>query len=99
MPVCENCQYEWTWKQSMRSMATLGHGYECQNCSAKQFPTKRARTRHFLVTMLIPLFLMFQAFTDFSPAIVMAATLVLGLILILIIPFYTEVQNEDEPLW
>lgn len=99
MPTCENCQHEWTWKDSMKSMATLGHGWECKQCSEKQFPTKETRKRHMIATMIIPVFILLQSFTDFSAVIIMAAMFSAALIVLLTMPFYTEVQNEEEPLW
>lgn len=98
MPTCQNCDREWSWKQTFKKMFTLGTAMECPHCGEKQYYTKRARKRSAVVTLLTPFIILLNLF-DISPYLLVGIYLVFGLSIMGIFPFLIELSSEEEPLW
>lgn len=98
MPTCQNCDREWTWKQTFKKMFTLDGAMECPYCGAKQYYTKRSRKRTAALTFIIPSVILLN-FLDISPYLLVGTYLVVVLSIFGIGPFLVELSNEEESLW
>lgn len=98
MPTCQNCDREWSWKQTFKKMFTLDVSMECPHCGEKQYYTKRARKRIAVLTFL-NLFIILLNLFDISPYLVLGIFFVFCLSAIGILPFLIELSNEEEPPW
>lgn len=98
MPTCQNCQEKWTWSQALRRSLQLGGGMPCPYCGEKQYYSARMRRRSGFVSFIIPLVLFGNLL--FGPSIISVIVLLsLVPIYLLVIPFFMELANEEEPLF
>ncbi|MYL44304.1 hypothetical protein GLV94_01465 [Virgibacillus halodenitrificans] len=50
MPVCENCNYKWTYGQTTIEQLRLRKGMRCPNCHEKQYSTKKSQAINVIIS-------------------------------------------------
>lgn len=98
MPTCQHCLHKWTWKQTIKKSFTLGVGMKCPYCHEMQYYSTRFRKKSSMVSFLVPLLLAFNFLFGPSYLILIALLAFLPLYTI-IVPFFVELTNEEEPLF
>ncbi len=94
MPICQNCENEWTWIQSI-----MAYRMKCPYCGEKQYETTKSKQRRswldFSPLAVFPI----TVLLDLS----MLATLVIIIAVIIasffLHPFILKLSNEQEPFW
>ncbi|MGI2329181.1 TIGR04104 family putative zinc finger protein [Planococcus sp. YIM B11945] len=100
MPTCQNCGHQWSWKETFKKSFTLSNGMRCPSCGAKQYATKRSRTRMSLFTFIFsPLLILLAFFFDLTIGTLMLIAIPLFAVVLIIYPFLYEFSNEEEPMW
>ncbi|WP_096272113.1 TIGR04104 family putative zinc finger protein [Paucisalibacillus globulus] len=99
MPTCQNCGKEWSWKQTFKKMWTFSITMKCPHCQEQQYLTTKSRKRSSFSTFLIPFILLLSIVLDLSPPTTLFTIIGVGLVILGIHPFFTELSNEEEPLW
>ncbi|WP_419146609.1 TIGR04104 family putative zinc finger protein [Priestia endophytica] len=99
MPSCQNCGYKWTWRETFIKMFTFRNKLKCPSCREHQYISKQARNKLSVFTM-IP-FLIWIPLVSFSMPFPYVLTVeLLSFIAVLIcMPFFYKLSNEEEPLW
>lgn len=96
MPTCENCNNTWSWKQTMKKMMILNPAMSCPYCDKKQYQTKKSRMKTSLTTMIIFIPLFIRIIFDVQGELLLILFPVLGLIVILLMPYLLEIKSEEE---
>lgn len=96
MPICENCNNKWSWKETVKKTASLDPALICPYCGEKQYQTQRSKTKggFSIVIVLLPLFI--QNFFDIPEAVLFCLFPVLLIVVILLYPFLVELSSEEE---
>lgn len=99
MPVCQNCHYKWSWKETFKRSFTFGNAMICPHCEEKQYLSARLRKRSTIIPfMIISIIMLCNLF--FGPSYFYVITLISLLPLFFgIYPFFVELSNEEEPLF
>lgn len=99
MPTCQNCSYEWSWKETFKNSFRFDTFMICPHCKAKQYTTSRSRMLSAVVTIITNAMIMIYSIV-FSPSVV---TIVILLIvfpfIFLFYPFWVKFSNEEETFW
>ncbi|WP_370640535.1 TIGR04104 family putative zinc finger protein [Salipaludibacillus sp. CUR1] len=98
MPICQNCNKEWSWKQTQKSQSVLDTGMKCSYCRKKQQLTARSRKRIFLSCIIILLPMLLPIF-NVSPLLTFISIFIMGALVLLLHPFYIDVSNDETTLW
>ncbi|PKR77284.1 hypothetical protein CEY16_11135 [Halalkalibacillus sediminis] len=99
MPTCAHCGRKWSWKQSLNRMFTLSQEIQCPHCHRNQFFSKKTRTINAVLNMFIVSPLAINIFFDLTPWMLLGMIVGIFLVLVVIFPFYLELDKEDRPLW
>ena len=99
MPVCQNCEQKWTWKQTVKKSFTLDTAMPCPHCDQKQYITSKSRKRGAPLTMIIPFLIFIPYFFDITLLIAISLYVVVGIGVMLIHPFLIELSNQEEAFW
>lgn len=100
MPICQNCNHQWSWSETIKKMFTLDTGMVCPSCKKKQYHTKSSQKRSTLLPFLTPVIMLFSILLN-TPTTISLALLVISFFLILVIyPLLIEFASmDDPPLW
>ena len=99
MPTCQNCQNEWTWKQTFKKQFNLMGEMTCPYCEEKQYYSARMRKRSGIIPFIIIAIIM-TGNLFFGPSVIAFIALVAFLpVYFAVIPFFIELANEEEPLF
>src|SRR5690625_1653157 len=99
MPVCQHCQEQWTWKETIRQSFTLDISMTCPHCQEKQYVSKsyRAIGHLFLFSPILLFFIVLWLDISLINAIILS--IILALIVFSLYPFMIKLSNEEEPFW
>ncbi|AIF42837.1 hypothetical protein X953_06045 [Virgibacillus sp. SK37] len=53
MPVCEDCNYKWTYGQTTIEHLRLRKGMRCPNCHEKQYSTKKSQAIDVIISLVL----------------------------------------------
>ncbi|PKR78430.1 hypothetical protein CEY16_01345 [Halalkalibacillus sediminis] len=99
MFVCSNCNYQFSYKESLSRSWAPRVGIICPNCNEKQYYTAESRKKGFWgFAIMVPVFILFNSFNVPSYITLSIASL-LVLITYLASPFIYDLTSEEEPLW
>ncbi|WP_085991509.1 TIGR04104 family putative zinc finger protein [Oceanobacillus senegalensis] len=94
MPVCQSCNKEWTWKQSITNLRNI-----CPYCGTKQFLTEQSRRWNGISTLIPIIFIFFfNLIIDMSITTVFIVALIVSFVTIAIQPLFMELSNEKKPV-
>lgn len=96
MPICENCNNKWNWKQTIKKTNTLNPEMICPYCGGRQYQTQKSKTKIAPLTIIVLLPLLIQAFFDIPGAILLSSIPVLAVIVFLVYPFLVELSSEEK---
>lgn len=96
MPICEDCQQKWTWKQTQRNLLTLNPTLICPYCSTKQYQTQKAKTIGSIFIMIILLPLLLQVFLEILGIVLIGLFAVLLMLTVLLYPFIVELSSKEK---
>lgn len=96
MPTCKNCDKKWSWKQTVKKMATLNPELTCPYCGEKQYQTQKSKTKAAFLTPIVLLPLLIQIFFDVPGTVLLSLIPVLAIIVFLICPFLVELSCKEE---
>lgn len=99
MPVCQNCDQKWSWKQTFKQSFTLDIGMNCPYCGQKQYVTKSSRIKSNLFNIIPIVTLPIAIWLEFSLGIALIFAFVIGLIIISLYPYTIELSNKEENFW
>lgn len=95
MPICQNCQTEWSWKQTIKKSFTMDTAMNCSNCNHKQYPTRKTR-RRFALYLLIPLLSLLLPSFGVSGLIVIGILISGCILLMAMYPFILQLSSQEE---
>src|SRR5699024_10968811 len=98
MPTCQHCLHKWTWKQNIKKSFKMGVGMKCPYCHEMQYYSARFRKNSSMVSFIVPLLLAYTILICPSYLFLIALLAFLPLYTI-IVPFFVELTNEEEPLF
>ena len=93
MPICQKCEHQWTWKESMKNMFRL----ICPNCGARQYQSTNSKKKTSILS-IVPIFIIFIV-NVFSSLTLGAGAILLIVLLAAIFgsyPFLLQLSNEEE---
>jgi CXXC-20-CXXC protein len=99
MPVCQNCNQTWSWKQTSASSFTLDTGMVCPYCGEKQYETTSTK-RINTVTLLITITIIGLMNLFFGPSLLFLIVLAAAYpVLIALYPFWVQLSNTEQSFW
>ena len=99
MPICQNCQNQWTWKQTIEKMFTLDSGMICPHCEQKQFLTNHSKQKSCFANFLTPLVILLAAMFAVTPIVTLILVGFTFCLLIAVYPVLITFANTEEHLW
>ncbi|MFC3040509.1 TIGR04104 family putative zinc finger protein [Virgibacillus xinjiangensis] len=99
MPVCKTCDNKWSWKETYIASFTLSVGMTCPYCGEKQYLTAKSRIKSSSISFVSPIIVLMSTFFDVSIALWLLILISYMFLIIIIIPFFYELTDEEEPLW
>ncbi|RPF53891.1 TIGR04104 family putative zinc finger protein [Aquisalibacillus elongatus] len=100
MPKCQNCDQQWSYKQTVKKSFTLDTGMPCPYCERKQYPTAKTRKKASLLNFVPLLSLLLPVFwNDISGWVVLGLLLGSSIFLMSVYPVMLKLSNEEEGLW
>ncbi|WP_347860970.1 TIGR04104 family putative zinc finger protein [Salimicrobium sp. PL1-032A] len=96
MPICENCKYTWTWKETVQKSFRSSLGMNCPHCCEKQYWTLKSKKVNGLLPMIVPLVMLAYLLLDLPAEVALAALFLTIPLIMTIQPFLVDVRNEDE---
>lgn len=96
MPTCKNCHNKWSWKQTVKKMATLNPELTCPYCGGKQYQSKKSKAIAPFLSLIVLLPLLIQIFYDVPGAVLLSLIPVLAVIVFLIYPFLVKLSCKEE---
>ncbi|WP_379083159.1 TIGR04104 family putative zinc finger protein [Metaplanococcus flavidus] len=100
MPTCQNCNNQWSWKQTVKKMFTLDTAMVCPYCGKTQYYTDPSKKRNGLLVFLAPLVMLFGLLFDIPPHITLGILVMTFFFSIAVSPFLIKITNKKEPpLW
>lgn len=99
MPICQNCQTKWSWKETIRQSFTLDISMTCPYCQQKQYVSKSYRIigNIFLFMPIVSIFI--SVWLDFSTSFAILLGIIIALVVFGLYPFMIKLSNEEEPFW
>lgn len=96
MPICQNCQKQWAWKETIKASFTFNTWLLCPHCTSKQYVAKNARLTS-AIALFMPILLMFiTLFFQLSVRLILLIVIGATFLVILIYPFTIKLSNEEE---
>ncbi|WP_235793815.1 TIGR04104 family putative zinc finger protein [Virgibacillus salidurans] len=62
MPIFQNCEHKWSWKQTCKRYFTLDTGMTCPYCAEKQYVTSRTRKKSNMLLFIAPCLMLINVF-------------------------------------
>ncbi|WP_257348342.1 TIGR04104 family putative zinc finger protein [Pseudalkalibacillus decolorationis] len=98
MPICQNCNSKWTWKETIARMFLI-RKIKCPFCKQKQYLSAKARNNLSLLGILpLPLGIPLNSFGAPLLLIILIEVFLFSLV-IAYMPLKMELSNENEPMW
>ncbi|WP_233880591.1 TIGR04104 family putative zinc finger protein [Virgibacillus halodenitrificans] len=99
MPVCENCNYKWTYGQTTIEQLRLRKGMRCPNCHEKQYPTKKSQAIDVIISLVLIFTLVTVKNMD-QPSLINIFLYAVGIFTVqqLVRPFITSLSNTKTTL-
>lgn len=98
MPTCQNCDNEWSWKQTCKKYFTLDTGMACPYCGEKQYVTSRSRKKSSIFLFIGPALMLINLF--FGPSLIVLFILLGSFPLIVgVYPLMIELTSKEELPW
>lgn len=99
MPVCQNCQQTWSYRETLRKSFTLSMSMTCPHCGAKQYLTPESKKKSGMLSLIVPFIVFIPVFFDVS-VLFMAGIYIIVLILLTgMLPFLMKLSSKEEPYW
>ncbi|MEI5907976.1 TIGR04104 family putative zinc finger protein [Bacillus spongiae] len=98
MPICQKCHYKWSWKETFVRLFTFSTKLTCPSCNQDQYISKNARNRLSLTIFPFVIWIPLFGF-NVSNHYILLLQLVLCVVLIIVMPFFYQLSNKDEPMW
>lgn len=96
MPICQQCNYQWSFRETWKRSFTLTNQMPCPNCQKTQFLTLQSRKRSSILTFLtISLIMLFNIFfgpTEISLVLLGAFTVIWTVTY----PYMVKLSNTEE---
>ena len=96
MPICENCNNKWSWKQTIKKTTTLNPAMICPYCEEKQYQTQKSKNKSSIFNTIILLPLLLQIFFDIPRAILLSLFPILFILVMLLYPFLVKISSREE---
>ena len=100
MPVCQNCGYEWSWRETAKIGIGFKYSKKCPNCNKKQYVVPNMRRDigfyYFIPSILL---LIFDAIFQLSTKVFLSIGILFVLVIVITFPYTIKLSNEQEPLW
>ncbi|PFG14502.1 TIGR04104 family putative zinc finger protein [Bacillus sp. es.036] len=98
MPICQNCGYKWSWRETFVRMFTLRQKLKCPNCEGFQYLSKQSKNQLTFFTVIpfiwFPL-VMFSVPYNY----VLIIELIFCVISLGVAPYFYKLRNQEEPMW
>lgn len=99
MPICQNCNHQWSWSETIKKMFTLDTGMFCPSCKKKQYHTKSSQKRSALLPFLTPVIMLFSILLNIPTTISLALLVISFFLILAIYPLLIEFASmDDSPL-
>ena len=95
MPICENCNNKWSWKQTIKKTTTLNPTMTCPYCGEKQYQTQESKWKIGVLTPIILLPLLIQSFFDVPGALLLSLIPILAVLVVLLYPFLVKLSSKE----
>ncbi|QKY68369.1 TIGR04104 family putative zinc finger protein [Lentibacillus sp. CBA3610] len=100
MPACQNCGKEWSWGTTFRGLIRVSMAMKCPYCGERQYGTASSGRRMMVIGLIpIPLVFIIPYISGMTVWIALALAIVISVVLIIIMPFFLKLSNEQEPYW
>ncbi len=99
MATCKQCYTKWTWKETFSAMLTFRKFDTCPYCGSKQTVTRRARNNLALLPSIIALFWLPLIAFGVPSSVIILIELVMSFGAIVLLPFFYEITDREEPMW
>lgn len=97
MPVCQNCNEKWTWKQTVKKSFVLDTAMTCPYCDEKQYVTSQTRTISAILTFgAVTSIFLFSFLFNLKVAFVVA--IMMFPLYTAIYPFTITLSNKETPI-
>ncbi|HWI48225.1 MAG TPA: TIGR04104 family putative zinc finger protein [Rummeliibacillus sp.] len=99
MPICQQCGYKWSWKETFVKMFTFKNKLKCSSCDSIQYVSKKSRNQLSLFGFIPSLILVPLVSFGVPKGYIVAFGLVAYALLSIWIPFLIKLCEKDEPMW
>ncbi|PAV28509.1 hypothetical protein CIL05_16365 [Virgibacillus profundi] len=98
MPSCSHCERKWTYGDTLKRSFRMK--MVCPYCKGENYHSAKSRKKSMMTSVVLaPAIILFGTFTDLSLLAVIPVALALGLMVLAVTPFLTELSVEEESLW
>lgn len=98
MPDCAHCGREWRYRETL--MKSFRMKMVCPYCNGLNYLSAKSRRKSMIPSIILaPAIILFGAFTELSLLWAVLIGLALGIVIIAVTPFFTELSSKEEPLW
>ncbi|MDQ0215402.1 CXXC-20-CXXC protein [Oikeobacillus pervagus] len=99
MPICQNCQSKWKWKETLLKSFSFSYGWTCPYCQHIQYVSAKSRKKASVFTTL-PILLWFPLTIFHVPiSVILVIELIAYVMVLLLVPRLYQLRNKEEPLW
>ncbi|WP_084500450.1 TIGR04104 family putative zinc finger protein [Halalkalibacillus halophilus] len=99
MFVCENCNYTFSYKESLPFSWKTRIGYPCPNCKETHYYTADSRRKSMYITLGAVVLIIFLNAIDLPFVTIFAIGAIMIAFLILLSPFTMKITRKEERLW
>ncbi|TDL31297.1 hypothetical protein E2R51_13055 [Jeotgalibacillus sp. S-D1] len=99
MPKCTYCQHKWSWREALTKQLTIHRTMNCPHCQKKQYQTRSSRQKAGLLNMIPLVLLPVSTILDLSIPVALSIMLLLFIAVLMVMPFFLVLKDEDDPLW
>jgi len=93
MPICQNCDQKWTWKQTMKTLFK----FICPYCGKKQYESASSQLRNSILGIVILLiFSSIVIWFNLSVGIASMLVIILSMLTLGSYPFMLKLSNHKE---
>ncbi|WP_445669217.1 TIGR04104 family putative zinc finger protein [Margalitia sp. FSL K6-0131] len=99
IPICQQCGYKWSWKETFVKMFTFKNKLRCPSCDSFQYVSKKSRNQLSLFVVFIPLLIVPLVSFGISKYFILTFELVAFALVLIWMPFLYKLSNKDDPMW
>jgi len=93
MPICQNCNEKWTWKQTMKTIFK----FICPHCGKKQYESTSSQQISGTLGIITPFILLpIVIWFEFSVGTAFMVVIVVGVLTLGLYPFMLKLSNKKE---